>query len=95
MRDFVYIKDVVYANIFAWTNFEKLKGKYYEVASGEARGFEDVLDLMSIPFSYTGESQIPVGYQFYTCSNKTKWMEGWSPKWGLEKGISDYKNYLN
>ena len=94
LRDFVYIKDVVSANIFAWTNFEKLKGKYYEVGSGEARGFEDVLDLMSIPFSYTDESQIPVGYQFYTCSNKTKWMEGWKSDWSLEKGIKDYKNEL-
>ena len=26
LRDFVYVKDVVSANIYAWENFEKLKG---------------------------------------------------------------------
>jgi nucleoside-diphosphate-sugar epimerase len=86
---------VVSANIFAWENFEKLKENYYEVGSGEAKGFEDVLNLMSIPFDYTDESSIPVGYQFYTCSNKTKWMNGWKSKWTLELGIKDYKDKLD
>ena len=95
LRDFVYIKDIVDANIFAWENYEKLRGNYYEVGSGTARGFEDVLDLMGIKYEYTDESLIPIGYQFYTCSDNKKWMKGWSPKWNLEKGIQHYMSYLD
>jgi ADP-L-glycero-D-manno-heptose 6-epimerase len=95
LRDFVYIKDIVDANIFAWENYEKLRGNYYEVGSGTARGFEDVLDSMGIEYEYTDESLIPIGYQFYTCSDNKKWMKGWSPKWNLEKGIQHYMSYLD
>ena len=94
LRDFVYVKDIVDANIFAWENYNNLKGEYYEVGSGDARSFENVLELMGIEFEYTDESLIPNGYQFYTCSDKKKWMNGWTPNWNLEKGITDYKNYL-
>ena len=93
-RDFVYVKDVVDANIYALDNFEKLNGEYYEVGSGNARSFEDVLDILKIDFQYTDESVIPKGYQFYTCSDKTKWMSGWEPKWNLENGLNDYIQYL-
>jgi len=94
LRDFVYVKDVVDANIFALENYEELKGNYYEVGSGVARGFEDVLNNMGITYQYTSEESIPNGYQFYTCSDKQKWMTGWESKWDLETGIKDYKNYL-
>jgi ADP-L-glycero-D-manno-heptose 6-epimerase len=94
LRDFVYVNDIVDANIYAWENYSNLKGNYYEVGSGDARSFEDVLELMEINFDYTDESLIPVGYQFYTCSNSKKWMSGWSPSWNLEKGINDYRKHL-
>lgn len=94
LRDFVYIKDVISANVFAWENYDQLKGNYYEVGSGEAKGFEDVLNHMNIKFDYTDELSIPNGYQFYTCSNEKKWMNGWKPNWDLEKGVKDYIKYL-
>jgi hypothetical protein len=91
-RDFVYIEDVVSANLYAEENFEDLKGKYYEVGSGEARTFEDVLENIGITkFHYYDKSDIPEGYQFFTESNKNKWMKGWSPKYNLEDGLKDYK----
>jgi ADP-L-glycero-D-manno-heptose 6-epimerase len=93
-RDFVYVKDVISANIHALLNYDKLRGSYYEVGSGEARTFEDVLNNMEITFGYTSEDLIPNGYQFYTCSDKLKWMNGWESQWNLEKGILDYKKYL-
>lgn len=93
-RDFVYIKDVVSANLHAFQNFNSLSGKYYEVGSGEARLFEDVLKNLNIPFTYHDPSEIPNGYQFYTCSLKSKWMKGWSPEWNLERGLKDYLNSL-
>ena len=89
-RDFVYIKDVISANIHAFENYKTLGGKYYEVGSGTARMFEDVMKNMNIPFEYHEETLIPKGYQFYTCSNKIKWMKGWESKWTLEDGLKDY-----
>ena len=93
-RDFVYVKDIVSANIHAFKNYESLSSKWYEVGSGESRKFEDVLDILDIDYSYLEENQIPKGYQFYTCSQKTKWMKGWKPKYDLEKGLKEYSDYL-
>jgi ADP-L-glycero-D-manno-heptose 6-epimerase len=93
-RDFVYVRDVIKANIHAWNNFDKLKGKYYEVGSGKARAFEDIMDIMEIPYRYHNKEQIPEGYQFFTCSNKEKWMDGWSPEYDLESGLNAYLQTL-
>lgn len=93
-RDFVYVDDVVDANIFALKNYMRLKGKYYDVGSGESSSFEDMLDIVDIPYGYHDENMIPEGYQFYTCSNKLKWMNGWEPKFSLEMGVTEYKKYL-
>lgn len=93
-RDFVYIDDVVLANIFAFEHYEKLNSKYYEVGSGDARPFEDVLNLMEIEYKYTTNELIPNGYQFFTQSDNKKWMSGWSPKFNLELGIKKYLEYL-
>lgn len=94
-RDFVYIKDVISANLYAYENYHKLSGSYYEVGSGDARTFEDVLNIMNIPFEYHSEDIIPKGYQFYTCSMKDSWMSGWEPSYNLEKGLTHYLEYLN
>lgn len=94
-RDFVYVKDVISANIYAFENFNDLKGKYYEVGSGSARPFEDVMKIMDIPYEYHDESLIPKGYQFYTCSDSKKWMTNWKSQWSLEDGLQDYSSYLN
>lgn len=91
-RDFVYIKDVVSANIFAFDNFNSIEKKYYEVGSGSARLFEDVLKILGIPFGYHDPKIIPNGYQYYTCSNKKKWIPGWKSEWDLESGLKDYFN---
>ena len=89
-RDFVYIKDIISANLYAFENFNSLSGKYYEVGSGESRTFEDVLNILGIPFEYHSPNDIPKGYQFYTQSLKTKWMKGWKSEWNLERGLKDY-----
>lgn len=93
-RDFVYIKDIISANLFAWENYENVCGNWYEVGSGEANTFESVLDNMGINYSYWDRSVIPSGYQFYTCSTKNKWMDGWKSKWSLADGIKDYLEFL-
>ena len=94
LRDFVYIEDVINANIYSLQNFKDIKGKYYEVGTGTPRSFEDVLNLMGIEFSYLNENQIPKGYQFFTQSDTTKWLPGWVSEWPLERGIENYLSYL-
>lgn len=93
-RDFIYVKDVVSANLFALKKHYKLKGKYYDVGTGVPRLFEDVLDILELPYDYTNENAIPEGYQYYTCADKDKMMPGWEPKYDLEKGLEEYKEYL-
>lgn len=96
-RDFVYIDDVVDANIFAFKNYDeiiKLKKQYFEVGSGESRTFEDVLNILGIPFNFFLDSEIPFGYQFYTKSNSEFWMPLWKPNYNIEMGLSEYKTYL-
>jgi len=90
-RDFVYIEDVISANIHA---INSSKG-VYEVGSGEARTFEDVLENMDLPYDYHSEDKIPNWYQFYTKSDESKWLSSWKPKYNLEKGIKKYKEYLS
>jgi hypothetical protein len=94
-RDFVYIKDVISANLYAAEHFDKLLGKYYEVGSGKAEAFESVLDEFQIPYEYTPESLIPDGYQFFTQSKSEFWMKGWKPEFDIKKGLEDYKKYLD
>lgn len=94
-RDFVYVKDVVSANLYAAFNFDKHSGMWYDVGCGQARTFEDVLNILDIGFTYADESEIPVGYQFFTRSDSKKWMDNWSPKYQLEDGLKEYMEYLN
>jgi ADP-L-glycero-D-manno-heptose 6-epimerase len=93
-RDFVYVKDVVSANLFAMNWFDDHKGQWYEVGSGKARTFEDVMNILNINYSYYHENEIPKGYQFFTQSDKNQWLFGWKPKYDLEKGLKNYLKYL-
>ena len=89
-RDFVYVKDVISANLFAFDNYDELAYKYYDVGSGQARTFEDVMNIIGVPFTYHNESNVPQGYHYFTESDKTKWMPGWKPNYNLERGLNDY-----
>lgn len=93
-RDFVYVKDIISANLFAAENYDNLKGKWYEVGSGEARTFEDVLSIIGVGFTYHEADKIPKGYQFHTKSEQLKWMQNWFPKYNLELGLKDYMTFL-
>lgn len=93
-RDFIYIKDVVSANIFAMKNYTDLKGDWYDIGTYESYTFEDVLDMMKIYYwRYNDVREIPKGYQFHTKAKK--WMPGWTAEFGLEDGLKDYVKYLD
>ena len=91
-RDFVYVKDVVSATIYPI--FNNILSGVYEVGSGEARTFEDVLNIMGVKYKYRDDSEVPNGYQYYTKANKKSFMTGWKPIYSLEKGLTEYKEYL-
>jgi ADP-L-glycero-D-manno-heptose 6-epimerase len=93
-RDFVYVEDVVDANIHAWQNFDSLKGGWYDVGSGEASSFEYVLETMNIPYKYADESEIPKNYQFFTHADVSKFMPNWKPKYSLKDAITEYLSLL-
>jgi len=94
-RDFVYIKDVISANIFAYKNYDDLVYEYYDVGCGESRTFEDVMNILELPYTYYREDEVPLGYQFFTQSNKEKWMPGWYPEYTLEMGLKNYIEIIN
>lgn len=94
-RDFVYINDVIDSNIFAYENYGNIPSGFYDVGYGEPRSFEDVMDILQIGYSYHDDLVIPKGYQFYTCSDKNKWLPNWEPKYNLEDGLKDYITSLH
>jgi len=94
-RDFIYIDDVVSANIFAMKNYQHLAGRYYEVSTAVSSTFEEMLTLANIEYKYIDENEIPLGYQFYTCGDKKKWMPHWKPEFGLARGVEEYRVFLN
>ena len=94
IRDFVYIRDVTSANLFAYENFDFIRGGVFEVASGYSETFEYGMDLMGFDYVYSDKSDIPLGYQFNTRSNLQKIMPGWVPQYDLEAGLKEYQDYL-
>ena len=94
-RDFVYVDDIINANLYALKNYDNLKGNWYEVGSGESNMFETIFDNLGLPYTYHTQSEIPKGYQFQTLSLENKWMPNWKPKFNLKKGLKEYKKYLN
>ena len=89
-RDFIYIDDVVDANLHAVTARKGI----YEIGYGEARTFESLLDGMRMKYRYHKREAIPPWYQFYTCADKKKRLLGWIPKFNVESGAKKYIEYL-
>lgn len=100
-RDFIYIKDVVDILIFIYE--KNLKG-IYNVGSGIARSFNDIVKSLSVSMGKEiGVEYIDMphslrgSYQYYTCADIRKLrILGYSKEfYSLEDGINDYvKNYL-
>ena len=67
----------------------------YDVGTAEARTFEDMCDILEIPYSYRNEADIPKHYQHYTKADSDKWLSGWTPKYSLDVGLQEYsKNFI-
>lgn len=93
-RDFVYIQDVVVANFRAMEAYSECSGRFFDVGTGSARSFEEVLSLLQIEWDYLPKSAIPQGYQFFTEAAPERFVPGWEPSFSLERGLSAYRNHF-
>jgi len=94
LRDFIYIDDVIQANILAC---DPKRSGIYNVGTSKARSFEDIVDILQKELNIdNGKEYIPnpfVGaYQFFTEANIESTIDnlGYKPKFELEDGIKAY-----
>lgn len=91
-RDFVYIKDVVEANILA------IEGKsgIYNVGSGVSRSFNEIINILEIYLNQKIQVEYFANpYSFYqnnTCADLSSSFNGlgYIPNYTLEDGIAEY-----
>ena len=92
-RDFIYINDVVQANIKACN---PQKNGVYNVGTGISRSFQDIADILlkelEIDISIEYFPNPHKGYQMHTQANidSSKIYLDFIPKYSLEEGIKDY-----
>lgn len=98
-RDFVYIKDITAANIAAMS----AKSGVYNAATGKARSFESIVDILQDELVKDGtlkqklekhyiKNPYEKAYQFYTEANLNHSLDdfAYTPKYSLEDGIKSY-----
>lgn len=91
-RDFVYIKDVIQANLKAATY---KKGGIYNVGSGVARSYNDIVDVLKANLCDFSVEYIKNPYQFFQNHTQadiktTEENLNYKPEYDLEKGIKEY-----
>ncbi|MEJ5339180.1 MAG: ADP-glyceromanno-heptose 6-epimerase [Aquificaceae bacterium] len=96
-RDFVYLEDVVRANLLA---FEKDVSGIFNIATGQARSFNEIVSILNY---YLGMNYQPEYfdcpydfYQYHTQADisKAKRLLGYEPQYSLEEGIREYLERL-
>jgi ADP-L-glycero-D-manno-heptose 6-epimerase len=93
LRDFIYIEDVIQANIKACT---PKKNGVYNIGTGTPRSFQDISDILQKELGTNFQTQYFTnpydGYQMHTqadISSSRKYLD-FQPKVTLEKGINTY-----
>ena len=94
LRDFIFIEDIIQANIKA---MKPKESGIYNVGTGKARSFQDIVDILQrelgtaltceyIPNPFVGR------YQFHTEADITQSIEGlgYQPGYEMEDGIKAY-----
>ncbi len=96
-RDFVYIRDVIKANLLA---LEKNVSGIFNIATGVARSFNEVIEILNKVLGTDLEPEyFDCPYDFYqkhTQADLTKAKEvlGYEPEYMLEDGIKEYAEYI-
>jgi len=94
LRDFIYIEDIIQANIKA---MHPKESGVYNVGTGRARSFQDIVDILqselgtSLPCEYIPNPFVG-SYQFHTEADieSTKVALGYKPRFEMEDGIKAY-----
>jgi ADP-L-glycero-D-manno-heptose 6-epimerase len=93
-RDFIFVEDVIQANIKAT---EPKKSGVYNVGTGIARSFQDIVDILKKELNIQREDiYIPnpyaKQYQYFTQADieETRDYLGFEPRFTLEEGIKAY-----
>ncbi|PAF48481.1 ADP-glyceromanno-heptose 6-epimerase [Helicobacter sp. 12S02634-8] len=91
-RDFVYIQDVIQANIKA---LEVKKGGIYNVGYGESRSFNDIVCCLKNELGDFAVEYIHNPYAFFQTHTQADIQEtmtdlGYQPRYNLESGIKSY-----
>lgn len=94
LRDFIYVEDVIQANIKAMSAKES---GIFNVGTGKARSFQDIVDILqhelktNLPCEYIPNPYIG-SYQFHTEADisSTKDILGYEPRFEMEDGIKAY-----
>jgi len=98
-RDFIYVKDVVEANLLAAAT-ENSIGKVYNVATGVKKTVDELAQLMEtmlygdrliMPFEYTPALMGDI-LESYALVSHTKEEIGFRALYSLEEGLRDYLN---
>lgn len=90
-RDFIFIKDVVKANVLALDNCEE---KTFNISSGKETSIIDLYNLVSNILDFKGkpifEKDRPAEVEFSSLDNKkAKKFLNWTPEYSLEKGLKE------
>ena len=94
LRDFIYVEDIIQANIKAMSAKES---GIFNVGTGKARSFQDIVDILqhelqtNLPCEYIPNPYIG-SYQFHTEADisATKEILGYEPHFEMEDGIKSY-----
>jgi ADP-L-glycero-D-manno-heptose 6-epimerase len=94
LRDFIYIGDIIQANIKA---MQPKESGVYNVGTGKARSFQDIVDILqkelgtSLPCEYMPNPFVG-SYQFHTEADieTTREALGYEPSYEMEEGIQAY-----
>jgi len=96
-RDFVYIRDVIAANLAA---MDAPRSGICNVGTGRARTFNDIIDILARELGTNLDVEYfdnPYDfYQNHTEADISRTVEllGWVPEWQLEKGMAEYIRLL-
>ena len=96
-RDFVYVKDIVQGCI---RGFEALKSGIYNLGSGQARSFNDLVQILNNTLGTNLQPEYidnpHAHYQNFTQADLTKVRDalGYEPQYTFEAGVADYMRWL-
>jgi len=91
-RDFIYVGDVVNANILAATNPEDLKGESFNIGNGNNYSVNELADMFGGEKLYGNKVIEP--FQTLADNSKALLMLDWDPKGDLLTWVKKYKQEL-